>query len=437
MYAARPLSDDATKEPFPRTFYVANIIELFERMAFYGMYIGLSLYLSSVVGFGDAASGTVLGTFRLVSSLAPIPAGAIADRIRFRRSLLLAFSLYAVGYGALFATRYVTTPGSGAAQALAVGALLLIGVGGGFMKPVITGTVVRTSPEGRQTEGFGIFYRMVNAGSVVGKIAAYAVRALAGLGFVMINSLVGSLASLGLTALAYREPDRSAPGHQPLSELIRGYARALSVVRFTAFLVIFAGFYFMAEQFYFTFPKYIVRTVNKDAPLELIGLVNPALIAIFQGVLGGLTARLRPVTTMILGMSLAAVSMFAMGAVPGMVGALLSAAIFACAEMTFSPRFYDYIASFAPKGKAGMFMGLAFVPAAIGAWLGGSASGFMVATYLPEKGAKEPHVVWWSYAAIGAGCVLLMIAYRAAVDWADRRAASRAAAAPDDAPRAA
>ena len=28
--------------PFPRTFYVANGVELLERLAYYGMYIGLS-----------------------------------------------------------------------------------------------------------------------------------------------------------------------------------------------------------------------------------------------------------------------------------------------------------------------------------------------------------------------------------------------------------
>ena len=54
--------------------------------------------------------------------------------------------------------------------------------------------------------------------------------------------------------------------------------------------------------------------------------------------------------------------MLVMGAIPTLAGACLSGAIFAFAEMTFSPRFYDYIASFAPKGKAGMYMGLAFVP---------------------------------------------------------------------------
>jgi dipeptide/tripeptide permease len=62
---------------FPRTFYYANAIELFERMAHYGFYVGLALYLGTIVGMSDIEVGATLGNFRLVASLAPIPCGAI------------------------------------------------------------------------------------------------------------------------------------------------------------------------------------------------------------------------------------------------------------------------------------------------------------------------------------------------------------------------
>src|SRR4051812_30268725 len=114
----------APGEKFPPTFYYANAIELFERLAHYGMYVTLSIYLSTIVGFGDIAVGALLGNFRLVGSLAPIVCGAIADRITFKRSLMVAFCLYAVGYAALFA--YPT-------KQLAPLALFCMAVGGGFM----------------------------------------------------------------------------------------------------------------------------------------------------------------------------------------------------------------------------------------------------------------------------------------------------------------
>ena len=409
----------ATPEKFPPTFYYANAMELFERLAHYGFYIGLSLYLTNIVKMSDIEVGIVLGNWRLAASLAPIPCGAIADRITFKRSLIIAFSLYATAYSVilLFPTRAFVIP-----------ALFLAALAGGFMKPVIMGTVVRTSPPGRQTEGFGVFYRMINAGSVVGKTLAYGVRRTVALRFVAGTSVIASLCALGLAIFAYEEPKGGeVVGKGPaLSETLRGYGTALRNLRFVSFLVVFAGFYFMAEQFYMTFPKYVTRHIDEKAPLELITLVNPALIALFQGRVTTLMKRIDPVWTMALGVAIGSTSMLVMGAVPTIVGALLSGAIFALAEMTFSPRFYDYIASFAPKGKAGMYMGLAFVPAAIGAWIGGQASGFLIAKYLPKEGARDPFAIWSTYATLGLVCALAMVVYGFATRAARKADASAA-----------
>jgi dipeptide/tripeptide permease len=395
----------AATQKFPPTFYFANAMELLERLAHYGFYIGLSLYLSNIVKMSDVEVGIVLGNWRLVASLAPIPCGAIADRITFKRSLIIAFSLYATAYAIILA---LPTRG------FVIIGLFLAAIAGGFMKPVIMGTVVRTSPPGRQTEGFGVFYRMINAGSVIGKTLAYGVRRVVALRFVAGTSVIASLCALALAIFAYQEPkDEGATAAKgpALMETLRGYGGAIKNVRFASFLVIFAGFYFMAEQFYMTFPKYVTRHIDEKAPLEIITLVNPGLIALFQGRITGITKRIDPVWTMALGVMIGATSMLVMGTIPTIAGAVLSGAIFALAEMTFSPRFFDYIASFAPKGKAGMYMGMAFVPSAIGAWSGGQASGFLIAKYMPKEGPRDPFAIWSTYAALGVVCALAMVVY--------------------------
>jgi POT family proton-dependent oligopeptide transporter len=399
--ASEPIPE---KRPFPRTFYFANAIELLERLSFYGTYIGLSLYLTNVVHFSDRASGALLGNYRFVGSIAPIVCGAIADRITFKRSLVLAFTLYVFGYAALFA---FPTPG------LTVAALMCMAVAGGFMKPVISGTVIRTSPPGRQVEGFGIFYRMINAGSVVGKTLAYAVRVVVALRYVMITSVIASAGALGIALFAYKEPPQGAAAEKSdLLATLKGYAVALRNLKFAAFLLVASGFYLMSEQFYMTFPKYVTRHIDQKAPLEIITLINPALIALFQGRVVSLFQRLRPLAAMTIGMAIGCVSMLAMGAWPTIAGACLSLALFALAEMCFSPRFYDYIASFAPSGKAGLYMGLAFVPFAVGAWIGGQASGIMIERYMPAAGERSPLLIWSSYAGMGLLCAAAMLVYR-------------------------
>ncbi|APR80869.1 putative permease [Minicystis rosea] len=394
----------APQEKFPSTFYYANAIELFERLAFYGTFVVMSLYLSQVVGFGDLEVGFWLGNYRLVASLAPVVCGTIADRITFKRSLVIAFTLYALAYTSLFFFP---------SRALAPVGLLGMAIAGGFMKPVITGTVIRTAPEGRQTEGFAVFYRMINAGSVVGKTATFFVRTLFGLRFVTLDAVVVSFVALFLAIFGYQEPERGRDVKKPgLGETIRGYGTALKDARFTLFLVIFSGFYFMSDQFYMTFPQYATRHIGVKVPLEFITIINPALIALFQGQVTRRMKNVSPLGSMLLGILIASSSMLVMGVVPGIVGACLSGAIFALAEMTFSPRFYDYVASFAPKGKEGMYMGLAFVPAALGGWLGGQVSGPLIAKHLPKEGPRAPLKIWATYAALGLLCTAAMLVYR-------------------------
>ena len=143
----------------------------------------------------------------------------------------------------------------------------------------------------------------------------------------------------------------------------------------------------------------------------LKAIINPAMIALFQGRFALWTKNIHPATSMMLGVLIGAVAMLVMGAVPTLLGACLSGAIFACAEMVFSPRFYAYVQSFAPKGNEGMYGGLTFVPAAIGAWIGGFVSGPLIYVFLPIRGHREPLAIWASYAALGLLCALAMMVY--------------------------
>src|SRR4051812_22788282 len=83
---------------FPSSFWVANGIELFERAAYYGLFISLSLFLTNVSGFTDVQAGYVGGSFAGLVYFLPFLTGAVADRIGFRAALTLAFTLLTLGY---------------------------------------------------------------------------------------------------------------------------------------------------------------------------------------------------------------------------------------------------------------------------------------------------------------------------------------------------
>ena len=88
---------------FPRTFWVANVMELFERGAYYGLNAVLAIYLSGKVadgglGFREDMVGLLQGFVYAVTYVFPILGGALADRYGYRRMLLAAFSLLTAGY---------------------------------------------------------------------------------------------------------------------------------------------------------------------------------------------------------------------------------------------------------------------------------------------------------------------------------------------------
>ncbi|MCC6644295.1 MAG: MFS transporter [Polyangiaceae bacterium] len=393
--------------PFPRVFKVAIAIEVLERLAFYGVYINLQVYLVETVGLTVASVGSMLAVFAIFRSWLPVVVGGFADRLGFRASLLIAFSCYTLAYGLLFA---------GPTLGLAYVAILGMGIGGAFMKPVITGAVRRYSPEGRQTQGFAIFYASVNAGSVIGKSTVYVLRRLLSLRTSLLVGVVGSVLALVTAALLFFEPAdddaRDARPREPLFAVVTGYAVALRNVKLTAFLVAVSGYYLLIEQFYQTFPLYFAR-LAPTLPRELVSLVNPLTIALLQVGVARASKRLDPLLAMTLGVLVGSVSMLAMGVAPGLGGAVASFFLFGVAEMIFSPRFYDFVGAFAPKGKEGLYMGLALAPAGLGGFVGGKLSGALIERFMPKGGAIDALSIWGTYAVIGVGCALVLFGYRA------------------------
>ena len=73
---------------FPQTFWAANTLEIFERMAWYGFFAVSSLYITGTVdsgglGFTDEDRGVLQGVVTFFLYLFPVVTGALADRYGF------------------------------------------------------------------------------------------------------------------------------------------------------------------------------------------------------------------------------------------------------------------------------------------------------------------------------------------------------------------
>jgi dipeptide/tripeptide permease len=430
---------------FPREFWSANLMELCERAAYYGFFIVLTLYLTDIVGFTDKETGVVAGVFFAGLYFLPPFVGAIVDKIGFKSGLLLAFGLLGGGY--FFLGVYPT-------KGLAVTFLTVIMIGGSFIKPLITGTVAKTTTEENRARGYSLFYWVVNIGAFSGKTFVPYIRQ--GIGLRHVNFFSAAMSGIGLllVLLTFKPLDPPAAGKK-MRDVGRSLVKIFTAPRLIILTFIVAGFWIIQHQLYATMPKYVIRLLGEEAKPEWLANVNPATVVIFVVLVTHLMRNSRPVSSMLVGMLLMPFSALAMSmstsleAITGpsisilglfslhplTVMMIIGIAIQGLAECFISPRFLEYFSRQAPKGEEGTYLGFSHLHSFISALAGFIMSGFLLDAYCPDPSTLPPalpeaeyaayyaqaHHIWYYFAVIGATAAVALYIFRAVTDHIDRK----------------
>jgi proton-dependent oligopeptide transporter, POT family len=149
------------RQGFSRTFWIANVLELFERFAYYGSKAVLAVYVAETVGLGPEAAGWLVGSFfNTLLYFLPLLAGTVVDRYGFRKSLCFCFAIFCLGYfliglGGLPAGQPIVQ--ALGARTYMLLALLVTALGGSLIKPSIVGTVARTTTGDTRSLGYSIY----------------------------------------------------------------------------------------------------------------------------------------------------------------------------------------------------------------------------------------------------------------------------------------
>jgi MFS family permease len=373
------------------------------------------VFIAEQVGLGATTAGFLAGSvFNTLLYFLPVLAGTIVDRFGFKRSLLACFAIFSVGYfliglgGLPMGQPFVRAVGP---KAWMLMALVVTAIGGSLIKPSIVGTVARTTTDETKALGYSIYYTLVNIGGAVGPFIALAVRENVGISYVLVVSSLTSLALFAATALFYKEPPRAkdAPPARSMAKVLADMGLVFGNFRFMLFLVIFSGFWAMFWHVFYALPFY-VKDFLKYPRFEVIETVDAMTIIVVTIPATALARRLRPLAAMVLGFVLATSCWFIMGSVPTIAGAVIGMMIFALGEAIQSPRFYEYVANLAPPDQVGTYMGFAFLPIAIGTFIAGWSSGYLVKNYVEGGNPSAPHM-WYVVGAYGVVSTILMIAY--------------------------
>lgn len=400
---------------FSRTFWVANILELFERFAYYGSKAVLAVYIAEQIGLGSQAATFLAGSvFNTLLYLLPPLAGTIVDRFGFKRSLMLCFAIFSLGYfliglaGLPLGRPIIAAVG---AQNWILFALIVTAIGGSLIKPSIVGTVARTTNENTKALGYSVYYTLVNFGGAIGPFIALAVRENIGISFVLVVSSLTSFLLLVGTMLFYREPAQAADAPPPrsMAKVIADMALVFRNGRFMLFLFIFSGFWIMFWHIFYALPFYVKDHLG-FARFEIMETIDAWTIILVTIPATALARRLQPLTAMVIGFALATSCWFVMAALPSIPGVIVALMIFAIGESLQAPRFYEYVARLAPQEQLGTYMGFAFLPIAIGTFICGWSSGYLVERFVAGGNPDAPKM-WLAVGACGVVTTVLLLLY--------------------------
>ncbi len=393
---------------FAPTFWIANTLELFERLAYYGAKAVLTVYLAEKVGLKDEA-GTLAGMFNAVLYALPIVAGVFVDKYGFRRTLMACFAIFCIGYaligfaGMAYGQEIVQWVGK---KPYVIVVLLFTAIGGSLIKPCIVGTVAKTTKPDTRALGFSIYYTLVNLGGAIGPIIAYHVRTDLGIEYVLVMSAMTSFMLFLGAWFFFREPEGEPSEQKTFSKVFSDMVLVFTNAKFISFLLIFSGFWMMFWQIYYLLPFYATEILKYEA-YEFLETVDAWTIILITIPVTALVSKWKSISAITVGLGLASISWIIIGAGGSLTATIVGIMFFALGEAVQAPRFYEYVSAIAPKDQIGTFMGFAFLPIAIGSFSAGVLSDWLRSEYLDSN----PSMMWYTLSGIGLTSTVLLVLF--------------------------
>lgn len=444
---------------FTKAFWVANSVELLERLAYYAVFISLTLYLSDIWSFNDVQAGVIAGVFSALLYFLPTFVGAYSDKIGFRKAIMFAFALLSIGYlGLAILPTMLESAGLvqyGAANAskldpnnvmdqvigvfkeffvsIGVGdfgretqftglessvqrwtivpVLLFIVVGGAFIKSVISGTVAKETTADTRARGFAIFYMMVNIGAFTGKTVVDPLRkALGDQGMIYLNyfSATATIIALILVFFFYQSSKTDGQG-KSFSEIWAAFLKVCTNGRLIALILITSGFWTVQQQMYASMPKYVIRMVGDGASPGWIANVNPLVVFLLVNLVTSIMKRRSALSSITVGMFIIPISALIMaggnlietnsilGMHPITFMMIVGIAFQAIAECFISPRFLEYFSLQSPRGEEGLYLGFSHLHSFFSSIIAFFISGVLLEAFVPDPKKLPPGT---DYAAV-------------------------------------
>ena len=159
-------------------------------------------------------------------------------------------------------------------------------------------------------------------------------------------------------------------------------------------------------------PQYLERAFEGGIvsdKFEVFANLNPILIFFAVPMVTALTQKRNVYNMMVIGTFVMAAPAFLLTlgtSLPLLLGYLF---IMTIGEAMWQPRFLQYAAEIAPKGRTGAYMGVAQFPWFLTKMLVPLYSGYMMQKYVPSAGQRDPETMWLYFSLIAISSTVLLL----------------------------
>ncbi len=404
-----------------RGFWLVNIVNFGDGIAYFGVLTLLTLFLDRNIGFSDQMTGVSVSVFTGLVTLFMLGGGFISDKLGVRRTLTL--TVLVIGFGRVLLVLSPVGFFGLSPKVCSWVALIIMAMGEGVIQPALYAGVKEYTDPRTATIGYSLLYAIMNLGIVAENFVSPFVRAEFGISGVywMCIFITGLLLISQTTLFTKRieETDRVVTEAAKLEGPKLSIKQRLQELpflnpRFLFFIFVLLPVRTLFAHQWLTLPHYVMRAFPEavGARYEWFQGLNPFIIVIFVPLIAAMTRQVKVLTMMIIGTSLSAAVTFILVPGPHLSTLILYVVLFSLGEAVWSSRFLEYVADVAPAGKVGAYMGIAGVPWFLAKFTTGFYSGFMLERFCPEGGPLDTGTMWLIYAIIATMSPLGLLAAR-------------------------
>jgi len=301
-------------------------------------------------------------------------------------------------------------------------------LGAGSFKPVISGTIARTTTEENSTLGFGIFYWSINLGAFIFPLILVPFLKEISWNYIFFMSAIGTGWLLLLNFFVYKEPEKPA-NSKSIGQVLKGAVLVLKDFRFILMIVIYSGFWILYFQMFDTvlwyLKDYMDMTPVNNVVNGLLGLfsanpnwkfdaehvtvINAGTIIVLQIFISNIVKNKKALPTMItgiglgtIGMGILAISTYAWVFMAGII-------IFSIGEMTAHPKFISYVGLIAPEDKKALYLGYSFLYGVLGSGIGGILGANLYVHFIDNL--HNPSALWITFSLIGVATMIGLLLF--------------------------